>query len=136
MNTPKEVLQAWVAALNAHDARRAAELYHDEAINHQVAASGPVVGKAAILQDFAQFFRTFPDSYTQVENLFEDGDWAILEWKGGGTFLGEFAGTPPTGKRFTLRGSGFFQVIDGKICLQRGYWDKVSWFQQIGIPVN
>jgi steroid delta-isomerase-like uncharacterized protein len=135
MATPKEILQAWIDAFNAHDARGAAELYHDDAINIQVAADGPVQGKVAIFQDFAQFFRAFPDSYTRPDNIFEDGEWAIVEWTGGGTFLGEFVGIPPSGKKFVLRGCGFFHITDEKICFQRGYWDKVSWFKQLGIPV-
>ena len=41
-------------------------------------------------------------------NLFEDGEWAILEWKDPQERLG----------------CGFFHVIDGRIALQRGYWDS------------
>jgi steroid delta-isomerase-like uncharacterized protein len=121
MKTPKEVLHAWVEALNARDAQKAASLYHEDAINIQVAADSPIYEREAIFQDFVNFFRAFPDNYTHVENLFEDGEWAIIEWSGGGTFLGELAGIKPSGKKFTLRGCGFFQVKDGKINFQRGY---------------
>lgn len=31
-----------------------------------------------------------------------------------------------TGKAFTLRGCGFFHIVDGQIIFQRGYWDKVA----------
>ena len=54
-----------------------------------------------------------------IENIFEDGDWAILEWK------------DPLG----LRGCGFFQVIDGKIKSQRGYWDKLSFLRKHNLPI-
>ena len=136
MRTPKQVLQIWVDALNAHDAYRAAEVYHDDAINIQVAADSPVHGKEAILEDFIQFFHAFPDSYTHIENLFEDGEWAIIEWIGGGTLLGEFAGIPANSKKFTLRGCGFFHITEGKIRFQRGYWDKLTWFKQIDIAAK
>lgn len=136
MRTPKEVLTIWVDALNARNADEAAALYHDDAINIQVAADAPLHGKQAILENFIEFFQAFPDNYTYVENLFADGEWAIIEWRGGGTFLGEFAGIPPTGKKYTLRGCGFFHITNGKIRFQRGYWDKLTWFEQIGIAVN
>ncbi len=42
MKTPKEVLQAWVEALNARDAQKAASLYHEDAINIQVAADSAI----------------------------------------------------------------------------------------------
>ena len=136
MKTPKEVLQVWIEALNERDAQKAAALYHEDAINIQVAADSPIYGREAIFQDFVNFFSAFPDNYTHVENLFEDGEWAIIEWSGGGTFLGEFAGIMPSGKKFALRGCGFFQVKDGKINFQRGYWDKATMFNQIGIPMD
>lgn len=135
MNTPKQVIQAWVDALNAHDAEAAAALYYDDAVNIQVAIGTPLEGKAAIHADFVSFFRSTPDTYTRIENLFEDGEWAILEWFGGGTFIdSEKAGTP--GKPYTLQGCGFFHVIDGKIRFQRGYWDKLTWFRQVGLSIE
>lgn len=51
------------------------------------------------------------------ENLFEDGDWTILEWR------------DPKG----LRGCGLFQVMDGKIAFQRGYWDSLSFLRLHGL---
>jgi limonene-1,2-epoxide hydrolase len=35
-----------------------------------------------------------------------------------------------------LRGCGFFQIVDGKIRSQRGYWDRATWFNQLGLPVD
>ena len=55
----------------------------------------------------------------QVENLFQDGEWAIMEW------------SDPLG----LRGCGFFRVVDGRIAFQRGYWDKLSFLRMHGLPV-
>jgi steroid delta-isomerase-like uncharacterized protein len=136
MMTPKQVVTEWAAAFNRRDAAAAAALYHDDATNIQVALGEPIRGRQAMLDSFAAFFRAFPDSYTQVEHVFEDGEWAIIEWSGGGTFLGEFAGYAPTGRSFTLRGCGFFHVTDGKIRFQRGYWDKATWFRQLGLPTD
>ena len=133
LGSPRDVVEQWVAAFNARDAHAAAALYHEDATNWQVAAGDPAVGRQTILGDLVSFFRAFPDSFTQVENLFEDGEWAMLEWFGGGTWRGEFAGSSPNGKSFTLRGCGFFHVVDGKITFQRGYWDRATWFGQLGI---
>lgn len=55
-----------------------------------------------------------------VENRFEDGDWAILEWR------------DPLG----LRGCGFFKIENGKIGFQRGYWDKLSFLRMRGLPIE
>lgn len=135
MKTPREVVEAWVAAFNRRDAHAAAALYHEDATSVQVAAGEPAVGQQAILEGLLAFFRAFPDNFTKVENLFQDGEWAIVEWTGGGTWRGEFIGRAPNGKLFMLRGCGFFHVTDGKIRFQRGYWDKATWFGQLGIPL-
>jgi steroid delta-isomerase-like uncharacterized protein len=136
MNTPLEVVQDWVAAYNRRDAQAAAELYHEDATNFQVALSDPTVGRKAIMEDLLSFFHAFPDNFTHVENLFADGEWAMLEWFGGGTWRGEFGGMAPNGRSFTLRGCGFFHVLDSKIRFQRGYFDKATWFGQLGIPLT
>jgi limonene-1,2-epoxide hydrolase len=48
-----------------------------------------------------------------VENIFEDGEWAILEWK----------------DRLGLRGCGFFHVENDRIVFQRGYWDCLAFLR-------
>jgi steroid delta-isomerase-like uncharacterized protein len=133
--SPREVVLEWVDAFNQRNADAAAALYHEDAVNLQVAAGEPTVGRQAMRDAFAYFFRAFPDNYTVPVNLFEDGEWAILEWTGGGTWRGEFAGQSGNDRTFEIQGCGFFQVVDGKIKFQRGYWDKVSWFTQLGPPV-
>lgn len=135
MNT-KELLQKWIEAFQRCDLDAAVECYADDAINFQVAAGEPSIGKEQIRKDSAEFFKAFPDAWSRVENLMSDGDWAAWEWIGGGTFLGEFYDAKPTGKSFEIRGCGFFQFKDDKIIFQRGYWDKLSWFSQIGLEIK
>ncbi|MBY5990586.1 nuclear transport factor 2 family protein [Ferrimonas balearica] len=115
--TPKALVEKWVEAFNAGDARVIGDFYAPDAVNHQV-ANEPVVGKEAITAMFEVEFAQ-AEMVCLVENLFEDGDWAILEWK------------DPLG----LRGCGFFQVKAGKIVFQRGYWDKLSFLRQHRLPL-
>lgn len=112
--TPREVLRSFIDAFNAADAAALAALYAEDATNHQV-ANEPVVGKAAIRAMFEAEFAA-AEMVCIPENIFEDGEWAIMEWR------------DPKG----LRGCGFFHVVDGKIVFQRGYWDKLSFMAQSG----
>ena len=114
---PADVVQAWVAAFNAGDVDALAGLYAEGAVNHQVVAA-PVAGRAAIREMFEREFAEAKMACI-VENLFEDGDWAILEWR------------DPLG----LRGCGFFRIRNSVIELQRGYWDRLTFFQQHGLPI-
>lgn len=115
--TPKVVVLKWVDAFNRADAAALAELYAETAVNHQVAEQR-VEGRSAIR---AMFEREFAQASMTcvVENLFEDGEWAILEWR------------DPLG----LRGCGFFHVRDSLIYFQRGYWDKLSCLRLHNLPL-
>ncbi len=115
--TPKEVVTQWVALFNAADADALAALYADDAVNHQVALEA-VTGRVAIHAMFSAEFAS-ADMLCIVENLFCDGEWAILEWK------------DPLG----LRGCGFFQVQNGLIVFQRGYWDRLSFLRAQGLEL-
>ena len=115
---PKEVVQQWVEAFNQQNIDQLNSLYHPNATNHQV-ANEPVHGREAIMAMFtAEFARA--EMVCLVENIFEDGEWAILEWK------------DPLG----LRGCGFFQVQQSQIVFQRGYWDKLSFLKMHNLPIE
>lgn len=118
MNSPKEILIKWVEHFNNADVESLINLYAEDAVNHQV-ANEPVEGKAAIKEMFEKEFAQ-AEMTCIVENMFEDGEWAIMEWK------------DPLG----LRGCGFFQVKEGKIVFQRGYWDKLSFLKMHNLPTE
>jgi limonene-1,2-epoxide hydrolase len=114
---PRELVQRWVDAFNRADCDALASFYADDAVNHQV-AEAPVQGRKAIREMFATGFAS-ANMVCLVENIFEDGEWAILEWK------------DPLG----LRGCGFFHIVNDRIVFQRGYWDKLSFLRQQGLPM-
>ncbi|HYG49305.1 MAG TPA: nuclear transport factor 2 family protein [Flavobacteriales bacterium] len=114
---PRELVQKWVDAFNRADVDALTGFYAEDATNHQV-CNEPVVGKANIRKMFNDEF-TAANMICIVENIFEDGSWAILEWK------------DPDG----LRGCGFFHVVNGKIIFQRGYWDKLSFLRIHKLPI-
>ena len=113
--SPRDRVRAWVETFNNADVEGLAAMYSEDAINHQV-ANEPVVGRDAIRTMFAEGFAQ-AEMVCIPDNIFEDGDWAILEWK------------DPKG----LRGCGFFQFQDSKILFQRGYWDKLSFIKLHGL---
>ncbi len=115
--TPRNLVHAWVEAFNRKDADALAGFYAEDAINHQV-VEAPLHGRAAIRDMFANGFAS-ATMVCIVENVFEDGEWAILEWR------------DPLG----LRGCGFFHVKNDQIVFQRGYWDKLTFLRVQGLPL-
>lgn len=115
--TPKELVEHWVELFNAGDADALSSLYHEDAVNHQVAESR-VEGRPAIREMFSREFAA-ADMTCIPEVIHDAGDVAILEW------------CDPLG----LRGCGFFTVREGRIAFQRGYWDKLSFLRLQGLPI-
>jgi len=115
---PRELVVAFVEAFNRGDPDELAALYTEHAVNHQVVLE-PVEGRAAIREMFAREFAE-AKMVCIVENIFEDGQWAILEWR------------DPLG----LRGCGFIRIEDDKIAFQRGYWDRLSFLKAHGLSLE
>lgn len=116
--SPREVVERWVERFNLGDAAGLAELYHEDAVNHQV-TQDLVRGRAAIQAMFEREFAT-ADMTCIVEAIHEGGQVATLEWR------------DPLG----LRGCGVFTIRDGRIAFQRGYWDKLSFLRMHGLPIE
>jgi ketosteroid isomerase-like protein len=77
--TPRQVVEEWVRRFNAADADAIAELYREDATNHQIVQE-PIVGKAAIREMFRREFASAKMTCIP-EVIHEAGNVAILEWK-------------------------------------------------------
>jgi steroid delta-isomerase-like uncharacterized protein len=87
-------------------------------------------------RDMVVAFRTaFPDLLCIIDNILAEGDYVALHYTMSGTFRGEFAGTKPTGKRFAFPGSIFVRLTNGKEAEAIGFYDTLSFYQQLGIPI-
>ncbi|GAA0467568.1 hypothetical protein GCM10009096_05470 [Parasphingorhabdus litoris] len=116
--TPREVVEKWIKYFNAGDAAQITELYHDDAVNHQVTQE-PISGSDAIQAMFEREF-AMAEMTCIVEEIHEAGDVIALEWR------------DPLG----LRGCGFFTIRDQRIAFQRGYWDKLSFLKMHDLPIE
>jgi limonene-1,2-epoxide hydrolase len=116
--TPRQVVEEWVRRFNAADADALAELYREDATNHQVVQE-PVVGKPAIREMFRREFVAAKMTCVP-EFIHEAGSVAILEWK----------------DPMELRGCGIFTVEGDRIVFQRGYWDRLSFLKMHGLPIE
>ena len=114
---PRQVVKEWVTCFNRADADAIAGFYAEDATNHQVVRD-PVIGRNAIREMFAGEFAQAA-MVCQIENIFQDGDWAILEW------------TDPKG----LRGCGFFKIQNDQIVFQRGYFNELTFLRLQGLPL-
>jgi len=110
--TPRQLIEQWVAAFNRGDADTLESLYAEQAVNHQM-PNEPVNGKAAIVRMFRGEFAAAPEMHCIPVQIIAEGSWAVLEWR------------DPKG----FGGCGFFEIKEGLIHTQRGYWDKLTFMK-------
>ncbi len=82
----------------------------------------------------ARAFRAaFPDLRITIEDLVASGDRVCGRLREQGTQLGEFSGTPPTGKPVDFQEIAIIRVADGKIAESWYQVDMLGLLQQLGV---
>ncbi|MBP1873659.1 steroid delta-isomerase-like uncharacterized protein [Ensifer adhaerens] len=131
-----DVVKAYVAAWNAHDASKAASYFADDVTYYDASVGKPVNGKdAAKTGVIDNFLNAAPDAvWTMKGDPIAAGDKVSFEWEFSGTNSGAWAdGTAATGKAFKFTGASVFTVKDGKIAAQNDYYDALGFYKQLGL---
>ncbi len=68
-----------------------------------------------------------------VEDMVAEGDRVAAHFTFSGTHSANFLGIPPTGRSFTVTGTGIFKIVDGKATDNWVNFDALGVFQQLGI---
>ncbi|MGI8714883.1 MAG: ester cyclase [Solirubrobacteraceae bacterium] len=118
----RAVVLRLVDAWNDHDLAAAASCITAEFENHQLPL-GVVVGRDAYLTHLRSWFAAYPDLRVEVRTCFSVADTVCLEVAERGTRRGTFGEAPPHGGPETFFGCDVFEVRDGRVAIQRGYWD-------------
>jgi len=134
--TPKQIAMKWIEAYNSHDPDAVISLYDENVTNTQFPWGKSVQGSEAMRKTYINVFKAFPDIYIEAENIVEESTWAVVEWRFSGTMKGEFAGHAPNNNSFSMQGCEIFQIANGKILIQHGYWDKATMFNQLKISTG
>lgn len=132
----QSVVEAYLAAWNAHDSARAAAFFADNVVYFDASIGKPIEGKeAAKTGVIDNFLNAVPDaSWTMRGAPAIQGDRVSFEWEFAGTNTGAWAdGTPATNKKFTLNGASMFTIKDGKITAQSDYYDALGFYKQLGL---
>ncbi|MEJ6782295.1 ester cyclase [Aminobacter sp. Piv2-1] len=135
-DAPQAVVEAYLAAWNAHDSAKAAELFADNVVYYDASVGKPVEGKeAAKTGVIDNFLKAVPDAaWTMKGAPVVQDDRVSFEWEFSGTNSGDWAdGTKATGKKFSFTGASMFSVKDGKIASQSDYYDALGFYKQLGL---
>jgi predicted ester cyclase len=88
-------------------------------------------------QWFGSFRSSFPDLRMELVDLVVESDKVAARFTCSATHLGEWRGSPPTGKRFeAVDEVYFFRVQDGRFVDAWGLEDNLSRLRQLGISAD
>ena len=132
------VAEAFVNALNAHDANRLGDVLADDITYWEANLPAPIHGREAVKAHFRENWKSFPDSSLRLVNRVESGDWIAeeVEWTATNTGPINVPGQPPipaTGKRAQAMSVGVAQVQEGKMKRLNIYYDNMGMMAQLGL---
>ena len=126
------VIEAFIAAMNAHDEEALAACCTDDVVADEVAEPDIFDGIEAVKDAYRDVFTGYPDSEAHVLSRHADGDTLIYQVRWSGTNSGSFRGGPPTGKPVDLRIAYFFRFREEKIERITEYYDLATLLAQQG----
>jgi steroid delta-isomerase-like uncharacterized protein len=115
----RAAVEAYLAALNAHDADAVAACVAEDFVNEHTSSMGQTRrGRAEYRAALPGFLDNFQDLRYVPERVLVDGEWAAVPYVI--TFRMRSAGDRPVRNR----GVFVFTVIDGLITHRTDYWDS------------
>jgi steroid delta-isomerase-like uncharacterized protein len=129
----KEIVRAFVAAINAQDWARVADLVAADFVRHSQAAGQPGVHSR---DDLIRFLRaeleTFPDAHESIADVLAEGDRVAVRHSFRGTQTGPLGPFPPSGRVMTADYLAIYRIAGGKIAEAWAEWDNLSGLRQLG----
>lgn len=135
-DSAQSVVEAYLAAWNAHDSAAAAALFADDVVYYDASVGTPVTGRDAAKSGVIDnFLGAVPDAAWNIKGTPVAADGKVaFEWVFSGTNTGAWAdGTAATNKAFSFPGASVFVVQDGKITSQSDYYDALGFYKQLGL---
>ena len=127
--SPREVVEALYATINAHDPAGGRDLVAPDA--RLVAATGRTLTLAGLGQLLLDTLAAFPDLQVRVVRWIEAGDIVVTEEILEGTHRGTFAGLTATGRRVQLHLCHVHRVDGGRIVERIAYHDTAGVLRQL-----
>lgn len=131
---PTDVARRYIEAWNARSPTAITESFAEGGTYADPATGGPLKG-AAIADFAAGLFAAFPDLSFAINSIAESASGVILEWTMRGTNTGSLRGLPPTGACITQPGIDVIRVSGDKVASVRGYFDRQTMLEQLGLQV-
>lgn len=112
-----DLLDRYVAAINAHDTSSFPSLFTETYIQHSGRSPS---GLAAQIENFKRIMTSMPDVQIRIEDRIISGDKMVARTTYSATHTQTIRGVPPTGKAFSFRTIDIWRIEGGKLA---EHWD-------------
>lgn len=133
MPTPHDVIDALVAAWNAHDLDRVMACYDAAYEGTDVGEAATHQGVIGVRKMVRRWFRAFPDLRIEAETVIVQDNRIALGWLLHATHSGAFMRIPPTQRPVTMRGVSLMTIADGQIARGTRIWDMAAFLRSVGL---
>ena len=120
-----------VEILNSRDLDALGEVAAVDYVDH-AAFPNQAPGLEGLKQRAATLFAALDPHWT-IHDIVAEEDIVVLRWSHTGAHRGEFLGTPPTGRSFTMRGIDIYRVANGKMVEHWNVVDMFGFYEQVGL---
>lgn len=87
-------------------------------------------------RQFVTFWRNvFPDFHYIIDDMVAEGNKVALRATEMGTFKGKYGDIEPTGNNIEIPTAVFYEFKDGKEVAHSHVTDRLTFYQQSGIPI-
>ena len=129
----EQTIRAYFEAIDNQDLDAIVEHWSEDSVD-DIVAVGVLRGHDEMRQYFASLFAAVPDARMTVTRLVAGEQSCAAEWRIEGTFdSAPYMGIEPTGKHVEVRGLDLFELEDGQIVSNTGYFDGAAFARQIGM---
>ncbi len=118
----RDVIGKLFAAAATGDTARVLEWWADDGILDDVTLAMRVHGHDELRVYLDEYYAGLPDLDFTPRRILVDGPWAVVEWAERCHLGGPFFGAAPDGRELRLRAVDTFEVRDGKVVWESGWY--------------
>ncbi|MDQ0511836.1 nuclear transport factor 2 family protein [Ancylobacter amanitiformis] len=126
-----DLVEAFYAAYNGHDAAAAAALYAGDGWHEEAHDGTRRQGREALQTGLDRFFGFVTQAHWQPRERIDAGAHVAVVYTLTGTLGVDIKGLPTRGRPITLKGVHLFDLADGVLRGTRDYWDPAAFQRQI-----
>jgi steroid delta-isomerase-like uncharacterized protein len=132
MNSPKEVVKAFVAAHNRHDIEALMGFLSENSKMLDVAAPIPLNSKADVRKLYEMIFKSLPDINFEITGMISEGNQVFAAFRTTGKGSGTWMGKDITGKPIDVFEGVHMHIENGQITNTMFYSDSATLTKQLG----